>query len=178
MAYTTRKIGSSAISDLLGTAATVTSAAAAWANVNNALADDANYSTVSLSGASTDSEFLRITNATFVPNVPDSVRATSVSFTVNVKTTNEAKDLSVLLWDGSATLGTDQALAANYSTSDAEREYTFDVQGLGLTAETIKSSGFGLVFASQWVSGITAVVSVKLVEKATVEWTMRKNRTG
>lgn len=164
---------------LFQTAATTSASGtlADWTSVNNALVDDATYTTASLDGGgppNVESETLKLTNPAYGTTIPTGATSYTVEFRIKrargTGGRNEVDDLNVQFIDDTGTLvGSNVgALTTDWPTTAATRDYI----ATGLTLDgTEFTSAAGLAISATAANAARAVNARVLVAWIRISWT-------
>lgn len=127
-----------------------------WSNTSDAINDDGNRATVSLSG-SEESDFLVVTNFGFA--IPETETINGIEVTINKSHSNlfsYVTDLEVRLVQNGSLVGNNRANFGGYPVFDINYTYgsSIDTWGLDLEPEDVNDPGFGVAIASQRIFGL------------------------
>ncbi len=158
-------------------AARVPAAASGWTNSTNVFTSNSVYATNAISANSTGAA-LSATGFGF--SVPSSaiIHGISVSVIRKASAANTLQDQSVQLLKAGTAVGSNKAIAGNWSTSNVTQSYgtTSDLWGTTWTAADVNNANFGLKFTAK-AGGTAATANVDYIT-ISVTYTNDTNAVG
>lgn len=128
-----------------------------WSNVGNAISDDNNRATVSLSSSNNLSDYVAVSNFGFAVGSGETI--SGIEVTANVSQTNVfsyVADGGVYLMKGGSIVGSNRGTAVPFALWDINYNYggAADLWGTSWTPADVNSSGFGVAIATRYFFGL------------------------